>query len=255
MVEQEAWKGIRTMQDAESKKTHRVIGAFVAFIMIISAIGTLLTFPHTANASFLRSDKNNATTVSSGATLPYVELEAHNATTNGTILGPDYRLGDVASDAVDRQAVQLTQGQYVQFTLPQQANSINLRYSIPDSSSGGGINAPLSIYINGVKQPDLQLTSQYSWVYGPPNFANNCQVDDWSNSPGGTPSHQFDEVHTLLPQMAAGTTVKLQVDSEDNAPWYVIDVADFQQVPAALTQPAGSISVTDSPYNADPTGK
>ncbi len=189
-----------------------------------------------------------------GATLPYVEMEAHNATTNGTILGPSYALGNIADDAVDHEAVQLTQGQYVQFTLPQQANSINLRYSIPDSSSGGGINASLSIYINGVKQSkDLQLTSQYSWVYGPPNFSN-CDGTDWSNTPGGTPSHQFDEMHTMLPQMAQGTTVKLEVDSENTAPWYAIDVADFQEVPAALTEPSGYISVTSSPYNADPTG-
>ena len=122
-----------------------------------------------------------------GATLPYVELEAHSATTNGTMLGPSYALGALASDAVDRQAVQLTQGQYVQFTLPQQANSMNLRYSIPDSSSGGGINASLSVYLNGVKQAnDLQLTSRYSWVYGPPNFSN-CNATDWSNTPSGTP--------------------------------------------------------------------
>ena len=150
--------------------------------------------------------------------------------------------------------MQLTQGQSVQFTLPQQANSINLRYSLPDSSSGGGINASLSIYINGVKQSkDLQLTSQYSWVYGPPQFSD-CNGTDWSNAPGGTPSHQFDEVHVMLPQMAVAATVKLEVDSENTAPWYAIDVADFQQVPAALTEPAGYISVTNSPYNADPTG-
>jgi hypothetical protein len=186
-----------------------------------------------------------------GATLPYVEMEAHAASTNGAILGPDDVVGDLAGDAVDRQAVQLTSGQYVQFTLPQQANSIDLRYSIPDSASGGGITAPLSIYINGAKQSkDLQLTSQYSWVYGTPDFSN-C-YGTWSNSPGGTAHHMFDEVHTMLPQMAAGTTVKLQVDSEDTAQWYAIDVADFQEVPAALTEPSGDLSVTS--YGADPTG-
>ncbi len=185
-----------------------------------------------------------------GATLPYVEMEAHAATTNGRILGPDAVVGDLAGDAVDRQAVQLGQGQYVQFTLPQQANSINLRYSIPDSASGGGITAPLSIYINGTKQNDLHLTSQYSWVYGTPDFSN-C-YGTWSNTPGGTAHHMFDEVHELLPEMAAGTTVKLQVDSEDTAQWYAIDVADFQEVPAALTEPAGDLSVTA--YGADPTG-
>ena len=70
--------------------------------------------------------------------------------------------------------------------------------------------------------------------------------------PSGIAHHQFDEVHELLPQMAAGTTVKLQVDAEDTAAWYAIDVADFQEVAAPLTEPAGDISVTS--YGADPTG-
>lgn len=243
------------MQDAMSKRRNKILGACVLLVLVVSTIGIFTTLPNMAGAASLnRSATTNATLGGAGATLPYVEMEAHSATTNGTILGPSFALGTLASDAVDRQAVQLTQGQYVQFTLSQQANSINLRYSLPDSSSGGGINASLSIYINGVKQAkDLQLTSQYSWVYGPPNFSN-CNGTDWSNTPGGTPSHQFDEMHTFLPQMAAGTTVKLQVDSENTAPWYAIDVADFQEVATPLSEPSGYISVTDAPYNADPTG-
>jgi hypothetical protein len=247
------------MQDAKRRRRNKVMGALVMLILVISTIGVFTTLPRTVNAFSLQrssaSKQGVMTTGGAGATLPYVEMEAYQASTNGTILGPDYTFGDLASDAVEREAVLLQgQGKYVQFTLPQQANSIDLRYSIPDAAGGGGITAPLSIYINGTKQTDLQLTSQYSWVYGPPNFSN-CDGTDWSNTPGGTPSHQFDEVHELLPQMAAGTTVKLQVDSEDTAPWYAIDVADFQEVPAPLTEPSGYISVTSSPYNADPTGK
>ncbi len=197
------------MQDVKSNIRHKLLGAFVILILVISVIGVFATASHVTNAATIKPNVAGG----SGATLPYVELEAHTQTTNGTILGPSYTLGNIADDAVDHQAVQLTQGQYVQFTLPQQANSINLRYSIPDSASGGGINASLSIYINGVKQTnDLQLTSQYSWVYGPPDFSN-CNGTDWSNTPGGTPAHQFDEMHTFLPQMAAGSTVKLEVDS------------------------------------------
>jgi hypothetical protein len=228
---------------------NKSMGALISLFLVISTFGVIATFSNTAKAASQASAAGGA-----GATLPYAELKAYNATTNGTISGVSYALGSVAFDAVDHQAVQLTQGQYVQFTLPQQANAINLRYSIPDSSSGGGINASLSIYINGVKQSkDLQLTSQYSWLYGAPNFGN-CNGTVWSNTPGGTAHHQFDEMHVMLPQMAAGATVKLQVDSGNTAPWYAIDVADFEQVAAPLTQPAGSISVTAAPYNADPTG-
>src|SRR3984893_17460870 len=196
------------MQDAVHSMRNKSMGALISLFLVISTFGVIATFSNTAKAASQASAAGGA-----GAALPYVELSAHNATPNGTILGPDYKLVDVASDAVDRQAVQLTQGKSVTFTLPQMANSINLRYSIPDAASGGGINASLSIYINGVKQTnDLQLTSKYRWVYGPPDFSN-CNGTDWSNPPGGTASHQFDEMLVMLPQMAAGSTVKLQGDS------------------------------------------
>ncbi|GLV53435.1 hypothetical protein KDH_02890 [Dictyobacter sp. S3.2.2.5] len=246
------------MHDAKKEKRRKILSVFVALLLLLVTLGLLSNVPRTASAAILPQENSgvisHAATGGSGATLPYVEMEAHSASTNGTVTGPDYQLGDLASDAVDRTMVQLTQGKWVQFTLPQSANALNLRYSIPDAAGGGGINASLSIYINGVKQSkDLQLTSKYSWLYGQPNFSD-CNSNDWSNSPGGTAHHQFDEVHTLLPQIAAGTTVKLQVDSENTAAWYAIDVADFEQVANPLPRPSGYISVTDAPYNADPTG-
>ncbi|HET8842816.1 MAG TPA: glycosyl hydrolase family 28-related protein, partial [Ktedonobacteraceae bacterium] len=236
------------MQDAWHRMRTKSLGVLISFFLIISTLGVIVTtMAHTQSA---RASAAGGT----GATLPYVELEAHSANTTGTILGPDFSLGSLASDAVDRQAVQLIQGKFVEFTLPQAANSINLRYSIPDASGGGGATASLSIYINGTKQAnDLQLTSKYSWVYGAPDFSN-CNANVWSNSPGGTAHHQFDEMHVRLPEMGVNTKVKLQVDAENTAAWYAIDVADFQEVPTALGQPAGSISVTSAPYNADPTG-
>ena len=242
------------MQDAKSKRRNKFVGAFVALFLVVSTLGVLANFHSTnANAASLMSNTSaNAAAGGAGATVPYVEMEAAAATTNGTVVGPDYTYGDLASDAVNRTIVELVgQGKYVQFTLTAAANSIDLRYSIPDASGGGGITAPLSIYINGTKQTDLSLTSKYSWVYGPPQFSD-CNGTDWSNTPSGTASHQFDEVHELLPQMAAGTTVKLQVDSEDTAAWYALDVADFQQVATAISEPAGDISVAS--YGADPTG-
>ncbi len=243
------------MQDVKSKRRNKALGAFVMLILVVSTVGVFATLPRVASAAGMTPASNKISAIGgTGAAVPYVEMEAHAQPTTGSILGPDYTLGDVASDAVDRRAVLLTQGQSVSFKLTQSANSINLRYSIPDASGGGGINAPISIYINNVKQTsDLQLTSKYSWLYGTPGFGD-CNGTDWTNTPGGTSFQQFDEVHKLLPQMNVGDTVKIQVDSEDNAPWYAIDVADFQQVAAAATQPAGSISVTSAPYNADPTG-
>ena len=182
-----------------------------------------------------------------GATLPYVEVQAENSATNGTVIGPSAAYGTLADEASYRKAVTLQgsgSGQYVTFTTPVATNSIDFRYSIPDTADGSAYNAPLSFYINGTKQSDFSLTNAYSWYYSSYPF---------SNQPGSNPHHFYDEVHRLLPQTyQAGTTFKLQVDAGDSASSYTIDFADFENVAAALTQPAGSVSVTSK--GADPTG-
>ena len=186
-----------------------------------------------------------AVTGGSGASLPYAEVQAENSATNGTVIGPSYTQGQLADEASGRKAVTLQgQGQYVSFSSPVATNSIDFRYSIPDSSDGSVYTAPLSLYINGVKQPDFTLTNAYSWYYGSYPF---------TNTPGSNPHHFYDEVHRLFSTTyPAGTTFKLQVDSEDTASSYTIDLADFEQVGPALTQPSGSVSVTSE--GADPTG-
>jgi len=180
-----------------------------------------------------------------GATLPYVELEAEAASTNGTVIGPDRTFKTLAAEASGRQAVTLSAtGQYVEFTLPQPANSIVVRYSIPDSADGAGLTAPLSLYINDKRQSDLSLTSKYAWVYGAYPF---------NNDPGTHSAHRFyDETRLLLSQMKAGSKVRLQKDETSTAASYTIDFADFEQVPAPIAQPAGSLSIIT--YGADPTG-
>jgi Alpha-1,3-glucanase catalytic domain D1/F5/8 type C domain/Alpha-1,3-glucanase catalytic domain D2/HYDIN/CFA65/VesB-like, Ig-like domain/Abnormal spindle-like microcephaly-assoc'd, ASPM-SPD-2-Hydin len=187
-----------------------------------------------------------AATGGSGASLAYAEVQAESSATNGTVIGPSYTQGQLADEASGRKAVTLQgQGQYVSFTTPVATNSIDFRYSIPDSSDGSVYTAPLSLYVNGVKQTDFTLTNAYSWYYGSYPF---------TNTPGsGNPHHFYDEVHRLFTQTyQAGTTFKLQVDSEDTAASYTVDFADFEQVGPALTQPSGSVSVTSE--GADPTG-
>ena len=187
-----------------------------------------------------------AATGGSGANLPYVEVQAENSATNGTVIGPSYTQGQLADEASGRKAVTLQgSGQFVTFTTPVSTNSIDFRYCIPDTSDGSVYTAPLSLYVNGTKQPDFTLTNAYSWYYGSYPF---------TNTPGsGNPHHFYDEVHRLFATTyPAGTTFKLQIDSEDTASSYTIDFADFEQVGAALTQPAGSVSVTSE--GADATG-
>ncbi|HEV2342868.1 MAG TPA: discoidin domain-containing protein [Actinocrinis sp.] len=172
-----------------------------------------------------------------GASVPFTEYEAESASTNGTVIGPDFTQGDLATEASGRRAVQLSaQGQYVQFTLTNSANAIDVHYSVPQGSSG-----TLSVYVNNTKlSQQLSMTSAYSYI-------------STGNITGSKVHKLYDDVRMMFGQTyASGTTVKLQVDSGNSATPYTIDVADFYNAPAAASQPAGSLSVNS--YGADPTG-
>src|ERR1700676_4861150 len=108
-----------------------------------------------------------------GADPGFVEQEAENAATNGTIIGPSTTAYTLAAEASGRSAVSLTPGQYVEFTLPGPTNAINVRYSIPDAPAGGGITAPLDVTVDGHHPQTMTLTSQYAWLYNEYPFSND----------------------------------------------------------------------------------
>ena len=118
-----------------------------------------------------------------GASLPYFEYEAEDstaATTNGTVLPVSTTEGNIASEASGRTAVRLQgTGQNVSFTLKHRANSIVVRYSIPDAPQGGVATATLGLYVGGVRQ-DLNLTSRYSWSNGA--MSSRCRPSSRSTS-------------------------------------------------------------------------
>ncbi|MCE3029927.1 discoidin domain-containing protein [Streptomyces sp. CMSTAAHL-2] len=167
-----------------------------------------------------------------GATLPFTSVEAESATTTGTKIGPDYTQGTLASEASGRQAVQLTSGQRVEFTVPRAANAVNVSYSVPDGQSGS-----LDVYVNGTKlAKTLPVTSKYSYV-------------DTGWIAGSRTHHFFDDARLLLGQnLQAGDKVAFVATGTQ----VTVDVADFEQIAAAAAQPSGSVSVVSK--GADPSG-
>ncbi|MDT5026085.1 MAG: hypothetical protein QOE61_2511, partial [Micromonosporaceae bacterium] len=211
------------------------VGALVASAALVTASAIVLS----------ASPALAAATGGVGAALPYVEVQAENASTNGTIIGPSAAYNTLPGEASYRKAVTLQgTGKFVEFTTPSPTNSIVFRYSIPDTGGGSVYTAPLSLYINGVRATNFTLTNAYSWYYSSYPF---------SNTPGSNPHHFYDEVNRLFSTTyPAGTTFRLQVDSDSTASSYTIDFADFESVAAPLSQPAGSVSITSK--GADPTG-
>src|SRR5580700_9668994 len=126
-----------------------------------------------------------------GASVPFTEYSAVGSKSNGTVIGPSDNLYTLPAEAVERTAVTLSgAGQYVDFTLTQPANAVDLRYSIPDSADGTGLTTPLHVYVNGQQRPDLTLSSVYDWFYGSYPFTNDPA------DLGG--HHMYDDVRTLL---------------------------------------------------------
>src|SRR5260370_13219110 len=146
-----------------------------------------------ANPAVTRAAIEPALVTGRGADLGFVEQEAENAVTNGTVIGPSTDAYTLAAQASGRSAVSLTPGQHVEFTLPEPANAINVRYSIPDAPAGGGITAPLDVTVNGGDERAMTLTSQYAWLYNEYPFSNDPNAgplhpDWWTTECGCVPS-------------------------------------------------------------------
>lgn len=195
----------------------------LACIMVLVMMFTILDFSSIVFAA--------------GAALPYQEYEAENGSTNASVYGPSRNYLSWEAEASGRKYVRLdATGKYVQWTASAAANTMVVRYSIPDAAAGGGMNYTLSLYINGVYKQKINMTSKYAWVYG--SFP-------WTNNPADGSGHKiFDEVGFFTASdIPAGATVKLQKDSGDTAPYYLIDLIDLEKV-SAYPQPANSLSIT-----------
>jgi hypothetical protein len=222
---------------------------------------------HAASVVVTRAALDPALVAGRGASVNFLEQEAENAVTNGTVIGSDRKAYSLAAEASGRTAVKLLPGQYVEFTLPAATSGITVRYALPDAPSGGGITAPLSVTVGGKQEETMSLTSKYSWLYNQYQFSNDPNADpihpDWwmVERDGGEfatgitkpfrPMHFYDEQRLLLHKTyAAG--VKLRLTASAGAAWTVIDLVDTELVAKPAIKPQNALSVLD--FGADPTG-
>ncbi|XVV00292.1 CARDB domain-containing protein [Actinosynnema sp. CA-248983] len=227
-------------------------GATTAVAITGSWTATSATITATADATdtVAETDETNnsfsrAVVVGRGAAVPYTTYEAEAAQYQGTLLTADplrtFGHTNFATESSGRQSVRLTTaGQFVEFTSTAQANSIVVRNSIPDAPGGGGIDATISLYVNGSFVQKLTLSSKHSWLYG-----NSDGPESLTNSPQADARRLFDESHALLTQSyPPGTKFRLQRDTSDTAAFYIIDLIDLEQVAPPSPQPAGCTSIT-----------
>lgn len=154
----------------------------------------------------------------------------------GFIQGPNYGYNNAVAESSGRRCVRLNStGAYVQFTNNSAANSMIVRYSVPDKAGGGGADYTLSLYRNNVFVGKLALTSTYSWLYGSYPFTNSPAAN--------APRNFYDEVRTNGIALGKGDVIRLQKDASDTASFYDIDLVDVEQVLPPLAQPPQSLSI------------
>jgi len=186
----------------------------------------------------------NAAEPSRGADLPWHTYEAEQSSTNGTILGPEYTAHAPAREASGRKCVRLAAtGDFLEFKATADAQGMVVRYCLPDSADGKGIDATLSLYVNGSLRDQLPMTSRYCYLY---------VTYPYTNVPSdGTPRHFWDELRLMPGPIHSGDVIRLQKDADDASPEYLIDFVDLESVPPPLPRPVNSLSVTEFGAAAD----
>jgi hypothetical protein len=180
-----------------------------------------------------------------GADIPWATYEAEDMKTTGTILGPAYDPNRVETESSGQKCVKLADaGEYVEFTAESAANSMVVRYSLPDSVAGGGVNSTLSLYQNGKFVGTLFITSHYSWLYGKYPFTKEPKA--------GKPRDFYNEVRLKGLRISRGDVIRLE-KPENDVPSCVIDLVDLEEVAPPLEAPKNSLSV--AAFGASGTGE
>jgi hypothetical protein len=172
-----------------------------------------------------------------GARLPWRSYEAEAMQTDGVVLGPSRDPYNVATESSGLRCVRLEKaGEQVQFAVMAAANSLVVRYSLPDAPGGGGTTSTLALFVNGRRERTLALDSRCAWLYGQYPFSNRPSE--------GKPRNFYNEVRVPNVPLVAGDVVRLQWERKD-VDYCILDLVDLEPVEAPLSPPTGAFSVRD----------
>jgi fibronectin type 3 domain-containing protein len=216
----------------------------LAFLLIGLAILTLAAFRAGA----------------AGASMPFTSVEAESGALGGgatitSLTPPTNSDSSPQLEASGHAYAQLSgtgQSLSLENNTGQNVTALNVRYSIPDALSGGGITATLDLYVNGSFRQAINLNSKQTWCY-----QSSGSQHGWSKNPSSGKPHIFwDETHFFISGSVVppGGTITFQQDSGNTAPFYRIDVVDMENPPGPLSQPANSLSITSYGAEANNSG-
>ena len=220
------------------------------------AAGALSVLPRNDARADAGAKPDLKAVAAAGAATPFATVEAEAGTLGGGArirsISPGATVPTVATVELEASGYALVElkntGDSVTIanTTGKNANTLVVRASIPDAPAGGGITAPLNLYVNGVFRQAITLSSQQAWNY------RNATTNPDDPHAGGMPYRFYNEfpVWVTGAPIAAGSTIRLQKDAANTAAFYDVDSVDLENVAAASAQPANSLSVVSS--GADP---
>lgn len=191
-----------------------------------------------------------------GAETPFLtyEAEADPAATDGRVVrlagAPAGMDSTPELEASGRAYVELErEGARLDIAVRAAANALVVRHCIPDAPAGGGIDATLSLYVNGAFRQKLALTSRFAWLYGKPGA--NGQSEDPA---AGQPHVFWDEARAFIQGAALrpGDVLSLRKDAGDAAAWYRIDLVDLEAVAPPAPQPPADQALSVADFGAIP---
>ena len=227
-----AWKGNRYLE-VENQR------GYVECAEILDTWDSAKWIMESAEGSQGNSGDQTGDTI--GATFTYSRYESENAARGGSAYlskAFDFDVKKTAAEASNQQYVVLpSNGAYVQWSVKEPADGVTMRFTMPDSADGMGLNGCLDVYVNGVKDQTVSLSSYWAWQY--------FNGDEPKDTPGGAPRYRFDEVHFRLKHsLKAGDTIRIQKNNGD-ALEYGVDFIEIEKVPAAIKKPQNAYSVTE----------
>lgn len=184
-----------------------------------------------------------------GAAISWITLEAESMKTNGTVMGPTYEPYRVETESSGQRCVKFEgKGQWVEFAVPAKANSMVIRFSVPDNNQGKGMQTTLGIYQNGKQVSRQAASSRYILLYGKYPFTNDPKA--------GKPRNFYDEIRLTGLNLSQGDVIRIQRDDRkgDDAGYCIIDLVDLEEIPAPVKAPVNSLSITDKAFKESNTG-
>lgn len=178
--------------------------------------------------------------------MPYTRYEADVAarSTNAQVIQTtNFDIQSTAAEASQQKYINLpAQNSWVEWTVTTPGDGVTMRYTMPDSSDGNGLNGSVDVYINGQLDKTVAITSHWAWQYfvnkEPENTPHAFADTDYIGM-------RFDETHFRLSRsLNPGDKIRIQKNTNDGLA-YGIDFIELEPVPTALGKPAGYVSITD----------